>query len=140
MLAVALLLLALEAVLASPIVPTFPLQPPPWNCTLASWVRAPDLSANRVVDADARLVLDGPDCQPDIVQWSVGLELRERAVVKLRAATVVLPPRPVWNETAENAFWESRDQSVAYNNLFSPAESYFDPDSTSPYETARKAY
>ncbi|GAA5863542.1 hypothetical protein JCM8547_007280 [Rhodosporidiobolus lusitaniae] len=115
---------------------------PKWNCTIQAWVRAPDLHANAVLPADARLVANGSACETDIVRWSVGLKLKERAVVKLRAPEVVLPPQPVYNDTEETAFWESRDQSSAYNSLFQTDEFYWEEGrrNRSPYDLARKAY
>lgn len=53
-----------------------------WECSVRAWVRAPDLSANLVGHGDARLLANGSACS-EIRQWSVGLRLKERSVVRL---------------------------------------------------------
>jgi len=54
---------------------------PKWECTLGGWVRAPDLSPNTRVPAEARLVANGTGCG-DIVGWGVGVRFLERGVFK----------------------------------------------------------
>ena len=59
------------------------LRKPKWECDVRSWVRAPDLYPGAKLPADARLSLNGTECG-DVVGWSVGLRLKERATVKMK--------------------------------------------------------
>jgi hypothetical protein len=54
-----------------------------WDCTLRGWVRAPDLAPSQTFPAEARLAANGTACG-DIEAWSVGLRMKERAIVKLK--------------------------------------------------------
>ena len=54
-----------------------------WNCTLRGWVRAPDLAPSQSFPGEARLAANGSECR-DIEGWSVGLRMKERAIVKLK--------------------------------------------------------
>jgi len=54
---------------------------PVWQCDLAAWVAAPDLSPSTVIPGKARLVANGTDCR-DIVGWGVGLHFKERAILR----------------------------------------------------------
>ena len=56
---------------------------PAWKCDVRVWTRAPDLSPGKVFPADARLAANGSACG-DIVQWNVGMRLKERAIIKKR--------------------------------------------------------
>ncbi|GAA5886435.1 hypothetical protein JCM6882_001638 [Rhodosporidiobolus microsporus] len=149
--AAAVLLLASSPSSASPLSAARPIQDvatldspaqPSWNCSIQAWVRAPDLRPNVVVPADARLVANGTDCS-DVRQWDVGLRLKERGYVKLRAAEVVLPEAPKYKETAQEAFWELRQQSRSNNGLFE-VDSWLLDDRRdrlqSPFDIARKTY
>lgn len=67
--------------------------PPPapkWNCEVRAWTRAPDLSPNAAVPAEARLALNGSACT-DIIGWKAGLRFKERAIVKLKSVAAVYP-------------------------------------------------
>lgn len=55
---------------------------PEWKCNLEAWVSAPDLRASSIVPGAVRLVANGTDCKRDIVGWGVGLQFKERAMVK----------------------------------------------------------
>jgi hypothetical protein len=52
-----------------------------FDCYPAGWVRAPDLYPGLSTPADARLYLNGTECD-QIVKWEVGLRFRERAILK----------------------------------------------------------
>ena len=52
-----------------------------FDCYPAGWVRAPDLYPGLSTPADARLYLNGTECN-QIVKWEVGLRLKERAILK----------------------------------------------------------
>ena len=54
-----------------------------WDCTLRGWVRAPDLAPSQTFPGEARLAANGSACG-DIEAWSVGLRMKERAIVKLK--------------------------------------------------------
>jgi hypothetical protein len=54
-----------------------------WDCTLRGWVRAPDLAPSQTFPGEARLAANGSACG-DIKAWSVGLRMKERAIVKLK--------------------------------------------------------
>lgn len=54
-----------------------------WDCTLRGWVRAPDLAPSQTFPAQARIAANGSACR-DIEAWSVGLRMKERAIVKLK--------------------------------------------------------
>jgi len=54
-----------------------------WDCTLRGWVRAPDLAPSQSFPGEARLSANGSACG-DIEAWSVGLRMKERAIVKLK--------------------------------------------------------
>ncbi|GJN90376.1 hypothetical protein Rhopal_003387-T1 [Rhodotorula paludigena] len=108
-----------------------------WNCSIGAWVRAPDLSPNVVVPGDARLVLNGTDCA-DVRRWTVGLRLKERAVVKLRAPGIELPERPQYNATADIAYWDEMEMSRS-RSIFDVAED-FGGYERSPMRLAEKAY
>jgi len=54
-----------------------------WDCTLRGWVRAPDLAPSQSFPGEARLAANGSACG-DIEAWSVGLRMKERAIVKLK--------------------------------------------------------
>ncbi|ORY89133.1 hypothetical protein BCR35DRAFT_350623 [Leucosporidium creatinivorum] len=105
-----------------------------WECSVRCWVRAPDLTANLLGYGDARLLANGSACS-DIDQWSVGLRLKERSIVRLAAEGVELPVKPEWNHTA-HAAWQPRDD---YNDIFRVGYSRFDEDK-SPYDIEREAY
>ncbi|GAA5998557.1 uncharacterized protein JCM10292_002782 [Rhodotorula paludigena] len=108
-----------------------------WNCSIGAWVRAPDLSPNVVVPGDARLILNGTDCA-DVRRWTVGLRLKERAVVKLRAPGIELPERPQYNATADIAYWDELEMSRS-RSIFDVAED-FGGYERSPMRLAEKAY
>ena len=55
----------------------------PWACDIRTWVRAPDLAPNLRATGDARFVANGTDC-PDIVKWDIGLNFKERSIVRLK--------------------------------------------------------
>lgn len=52
------------------------------TCHPRAWVRAPDLSPGLVTAAHARLTLNGTGC--DVLQWDVGLRMKERAIFKFQ--------------------------------------------------------
>ena len=54
-----------------------------WDCTLRGWVRAPDLAPSQTLPGEVRLAANGSACR-DIEAWSVGLRMKERAIVKLK--------------------------------------------------------
>jgi hypothetical protein len=54
-----------------------------WDCTLRGWVRAPDLAPSQTFPGEARLAANGSACI-DVEAWSVGLRMKERAIVKLK--------------------------------------------------------
>lgn len=52
-----------------------------FDCYPAGWVRAPDLYPGLSTPADARLYLNGTECD-QVVKWEVGLRFKERAILK----------------------------------------------------------
>ena len=54
-----------------------------WQCDIRCYVRAPDLRPIGVFDGDARLRFHGSSCA-ELERWSVGLRLKERAVVRVK--------------------------------------------------------
>ncbi|GAA6038795.1 hypothetical protein JCM8097_002894 [Rhodosporidiobolus ruineniae] len=135
---------ATSQLLASPLEAdsaTSPLSAAPWNCSIQAWVRAPDLRPNVVLPGDARLVANGTDCA-DIVEWSVGLRLRERGVVKLRASDVEVPTAPVYNETEEDDWRRRARQNRTQEGIFDAGEPFWARSMymQSPYHLANQVY
>jgi hypothetical protein len=56
------------------------------------------------------------------------------------AAEIPLPSAPTWNETEEEAFWESKQMSTLGNNLFEPDNWRWEMTDESPFRVAEKAY
>lgn len=75
--------------------PNFPVGS--WSCEVRAWVRAPDLQPLLVSSADARLLLNGTGCE-DIVKWEVGLEYKERSIVKILLVPIHFLCSPVETE------------------------------------------
>lgn len=106
-----------------------PTSPARWECDVQAWVRAPDLSPNALIAGDARLKANGTQCQ-DLVGWTLGLVLKERAIVRLPAKGVILPEKPQWNESLETGLDSWNDiYHVGWSRGFE-----------SPYERAMQAY
>jgi hypothetical protein len=54
---------------------------PALDCYAAGWVRAPDLYPGLSTPADARLRLNGTDCD-QVTEWQVGLRYKERSILR----------------------------------------------------------
>lgn len=61
---------------------------PAWPCDIRVWTRAPDLTPDTVLPADARLAANGSACG-EITKWEVGMRLKERALIKKRFVACV---------------------------------------------------
>lgn len=57
--------------------------PAPWDCDIRAWVRAPDLQPGATIPAEVRVTMNGSMCG-DIKGWSVGLQMKERGLLKVK--------------------------------------------------------
>ena len=55
--------------------------PPRWQCDIRAWSRSPDISPGTHLPADARLSLNGTECD-QVVKWEAGVRFIERAIIK----------------------------------------------------------
>lgn len=54
---------------------------PKWACDIRAWTRAADLYPGAKIPGDARLAMNGTECD-QVVKWQVGLRYLERAIIK----------------------------------------------------------
>jgi hypothetical protein len=60
------------------------------DCYASGWIRAPDLYPGLSTSADARLYLNGTECD-QISRWEVGLRFKERSILRFAYVKYLSP-------------------------------------------------